>query len=370
MNIVYLLGALNRGGIEMLALDIFKEINCQDINLICIHRKYGLLYDEFKETRIPLNYFGKKITYIFRFRKLIKRNNIDIIHVHLLLDAIFAFVSTFRMRKSIIFTLHSHGIKDSQITRIFRSFIMNRTTLNLFVSSSLMEYYKNKFAEIDYSTQRVLYNGVNFNKINQGITTKVSTLKNEFSLFPHYLMMGMVGSFTSVRDQMTICKFLNLLNKSKKDFYFFFVGGKANKEEELFQNCINYCKENGLENKIYFLGVRKDVPNILRQLDLFVYSSDHDTFGIAIIEAMYIGVPVLVNDWAVMREITEDGKLATLYKTKNEQDLLNKFIDYLNNKDKYIQKAIKASNCVKKKYSIETHITNLRNIYKSVIEYK
>jgi len=100
----------------------------------------------------------------------------------------------------------------------------------------------------------------------------------------------------------------------------------------LYDDCVNYCKQNGLEYKVLFLGSRTDIPQILDQLDAFVYATDHDTFGIAVVEAMAVGVPVFVNDWEVMKEITVDGKYATLYKTKDEKDLLREFMLFLQNK--------------------------------------
>ncbi|MGC3976994.1 MAG: hypothetical protein QM751_01375 [Paludibacteraceae bacterium] len=61
-----------------------------------------------------------------------------------------------------------------------------------------------------------------------------------------------------------------------------------------------------------------------------------------------------------MKEITENGTLATLYKTKNENDLLEKFIVYLHNKETYKQKAEQTADLIKKKYSIQQHIKRLK----------
>jgi glycosyltransferase involved in cell wall biosynthesis len=131
----------------------------------------------------------------------------------------------------------------------------------------------------------------------------------------------------------------------------------------LYNDCVKYCRQNNLLENVSFLGSRDDVPGILSQLDAFVYATDHDTFGIGVVEAMAVGIPVFVNDWMVMSEITDDGKYATLYKTKDEQDLLRHFLLFLQDKTNYLTKAANASSFVRQKYSIEKYIEKLKQVY-------
>lgn len=86
-------------------------------------------------------------------------------------------------------------------------------------------------------------------------------------------------------------------------------------------------------------------------------------FGIAVVEAMAAGIPVFVNDWRVMCEIINNGEFGTLYKTANEDDLLEKFMLYLQHKEIDKHKANQIADIVKKKYSIHQHITKLREVY-------
>ena len=166
---------------------------------------------------------------------------------------------------------------------------------------------------------------------------------------------------------MTICRFLNLLNKKGVDFAFLFVGDKNTNEPWCFDDCVKYCMHNNLNGKVFFLGTRDDVPNILNQLDAFIYSSNHDTFGIAVIEAMAMGLPVFVNDWEVMKEITDKGKHATLFKTRNEHDLFNKFLQFLQNEEAFIQKAKKDAAWARQKYDISRYLIELKNIYAELL---
>lgn len=68
---------------------------------------------------------------------------------------------------------------------------------------------------------------------------------------------------------------------------------------------------------------------------------------------MAAGVPTFVNDRSVMNEITDNGKLAHLYKTKNPEDLLRVFNDYLRNRVVYKREAMENALIIRDEFSIE-----------------
>jgi len=82
---------------------------------------------------------------------------------------------------------------------------------------------------------------------------------------------------------------------------------------------------------------------------------------------MAVGIPVFANDWDVMKEITGNGKYATVYKTRDEYDLLREFMLFLQNKALYQAKANEAALFVRERYSIEKHIDELKKVYYKMI---
>lgn len=63
----------------------------------------------------------------------------------------------------------------------------------------------------------------------------------------------------------------------------------------------------GVEPAVSFLGVRRDVPTLLREADAFPFPSLWEGAANALVEAMGLGVPVAVTDDAPLREIALDG---------------------------------------------------------------
>jgi L-malate glycosyltransferase len=368
VKIAYLLGSLNRGGTETLILDIAKNACKYGLNIICIHRKRGLLFDSFKRSGIelfelmPANRFD--VFYLIRLRKVLRKQNIQIVHSHLLIDTMAALLATTGSKIKVVFTLHGHMVTHDRLSYLLFRIAFRKADRLIFVSRSQLTDYTSKFSRLDKNKCQVINNGIDFSKLD---TPPANTLREELKIPENCLLLGSVGNFTSGRDQFTICRFLSLLKNKEIDFRFLFVGAKFEKEAWLYDRCISYCRDNDLSGKVIFTGTRNDIPAILQILDAFLYSTVNDTFGIAIIEAIATGIPVFANDTEVMKEITENGNLATLYRTNNENDLLEKFIHFNENKTTYRNKAAGSAVMVNEKYSIRNHINALKIDYHNLL---
>lgn len=363
MKIAYMLGSLNRGGTENLLLDYFRNSAQAGFPFIGIYRKEGQLSALFHSESAPVfklfPKFKLDITYLLQLRKLIKKQHITIVHAQQPLDALYARLACLRMKVKTVLTLHGYDVDLNKRDKSLLRWAMQMADVILFVSNTQKTYYQQKYSLATNKT-KTLYNGISFEKLD---TSEQTDIRQELQLSTNILLLGSVGNFVAVRDQMTLCRFLKRFHEANVDFRFLFVGAKSKSEPELYNACVQFCHDNGLSSHVLFLGSRNDVPAILHHLDAFLYASDHDTFGIAVIEAMASSVPVFVNDWDVMREITDDGRYACVYKTKQEDDLLRQFNDFLSNPEFYKQKAKQATAWVRQQYSIQSHLKQLKAIY-------
>lgn len=365
MKVAYLFGSLNRGGLETLLLDVCRKLKKTDFDAIAIYRKDGVMKEDFEKTNVPFFFLPYKkniIAYLFELRKIIREKKVDIIHAQQPIDALFAYYATRGLKIKLILTLHGFGFGGGKL----RVFAIKKTIANLYVSHFQKKYYVDNYNLLP-ARQHVIYNGIDFSKIKMSGDKHVETLRRELGIDKSTLLMGMVGNFNPGRDQLYVCRFLKVLKEKNSDFHFVFVGKRVESSVERYDNCVEFCRENNLADNVSFLGMRNDVPGLLVQLDAFVYATEHDTFGIAVVEAIASGIPVFVNDWHVMREITENDRLANLYKTDDENDLVNKIMLFLRNKEDYVKRAVENAYIVRDKYSIEKHIQDLKNLYSSVL---
>ena len=76
----------------------------------------------------------------------------------------------------------------------------------------------------------------------------------------------------------------------------------------LRQSLLASVRQSGLEGNVLFLGHREDIHDVLRALDVLVMCSDHEGLPMVLLEAMWLGVPVVGRAVGGIREVLENGR--------------------------------------------------------------
>jgi glycosyltransferase involved in cell wall biosynthesis len=78
----------------------------------------------------------------------------------------------------------------------------------------------------------------------------------------------------------------------------------------------------GLEQQVQLLGMRRDIPELLGTLDAFVFAATPDEgLGVALLEAMAAGVPIVATDVGACREVLDYGRLGKLVPPRDPEAL-------------------------------------------------
>ena len=359
MKVAYLLGSLNRGGTETLMLDVFRKADKATFSFIGVHRKGGAYKNEFYAAGPKMYQLAPKrlgyIRYILQLRRLFRNEGVTVAHAQHWLDVIYAYLATIGSPIKVVLTLHGYFPQKGMVGRMCRLSIRMADEV-CFVSKYEQEWYQRQMQIADEKCH-VVFNGVDFSKFDV-----TSEGVNELTI-ERGIRLCMVGNFVAVRDHVTLFKALRILNKRGINYFdFFFIGKRVEEQSVIYDTCERIVKENNLTN-VYFMGGRGDVPELLKTMDGFVYSTDHDTFGIAVVEAMAAGLPVVVNDYAVMKEVC--GDMVAYYKSKDVEDCADKIIELLSNLPGRKKTAEIKANNVRKKYSIDSYIDRLAKVYEN-----
>jgi glycosyltransferase involved in cell wall biosynthesis len=366
MKVLLLLDQINRGGAETLTLDVCKNAKKNGLDLIFVSLSKGDLETEFDNSGVTYFKLNRRypidFSVIFKLRKIIIEQKIEIIHTNQAVEGIHAYLASFGTDVKNV--MHFHGYKPNKKDDLVRSFLIPRMAKNIAVSNAFLKRLstQSKFNTMQNFT--VIYNGVDIRKF---YTTK-GNLRDELKIAESSIMMGMIGNFyNDGRDQLTICKSLPGLFHGYPDLHFIFIGGRSDVNPQYFDECFSYCKNKNILDKTHFIGHRSDINNILNSLNVFVYSSNHDSFGISVIEAMSLGLPVVINDLDSLLEITDNGKFVYVFKTKDEKNLTDIISNLLDCEEERERISKSGREWVLKNFTIDHYIENLKHLYNSLI---
>src|SRR3990172_9826250 len=297
MNVLHLLDSTNRGGAEIMTLDFCRDASKYGLDVTLVATGKGELFDEFKNSGVNFIFIERKMPVDFRLvyklKRIVEKNGIKVIHAHQAVDGVHAYLTKLFTNVKTVMSFHGHN--PSKKNDLALKFLIPRMDANIAVSKRFLNRLKN---DIKFDTTKnfyVVYNGIDPNKFYKSLPNVYRKYKN---------------------------------------VHFVFIGGRSEKNPHFYYECYNYCKNNNILDRTHFVGSRTDINDILNSLDVFVYSSNHDTFGISVIEAMMSGLPVIINNLSTLLEVTDNGKYAIVFKSKCSEDLVNKIIELIENKDK------------------------------------
>jgi len=357
LKVLYLRSSFDPGGTESLLLNLYnypqKEIQfhyafLKDGSLISrLNSENNRYYKLFRQKRIDFQVIKK-------LARLIRDNNIHIVHTHQLFELFYAVLLKIRYPHVKLFhTIHGYHDEHFRWAEILEQLLIRFTHRTFTVSRSSREELKKK----GYPSQRmdVLYNAVKTpvaasKKQLEWFKKKIKYQENDF-------IVGMIGSFVWQKDQVTLVKAYNLLKEEIPDLKIVFIG----RESELSEKCKKEVNPEDLNNRVFFPGTIENASGYLSLFNLFVMSTLMDTFGIVVIEALMSRVPVLASDIEVMKELSYNGKYFELFEKQNHKDLANKIKNYFyKNHKKYMS----YFGYYESNYSYKKYIENLIRIYK------
>ena len=242
------------------------------------------------------------------------------------------------------------------------------------VSHSMQDWFKTAEGITPDERFHVIHNGVDPSRLKPTRPDGAATLRNEIGIANNEILMGMVGNFyaDARKDQMTICKALTHVMREIEGCHFVFVGAVHDSAQTYFDQCVQCCRDGGILDRVHFIGKRTDIPDIFRELDLFVFSSVQEGLPVAAVEALMLGVPMIVSDIPPLLEVagfgTEQEPVAEIFRTGDFEDLTAKLTQMLANKEKLCELGERARVETPGRFGIDVHLINLNDLYKKLCE--
>ena len=167
-----------------------------------------------------------------------------------------------------------------------------------------------------------------------------------------------VGSFIPQRRQDLLLQIHALVVEKIPEAKLVLVG-----EGERLQSCIALAKRLGIDDRVDFLGLRDDIPDLLHGADIFVSCSEAEGLPNVLLEAQASGLPVVPSDIPPHREALPEMGHTFLFKHNEIKTAADNVIQVLNNLELYNELSRAGREYVVKHYDSRKNLAKLEEMY-------
>jgi glycosyltransferase involved in cell wall biosynthesis len=299
---------------------------------------------------------------IFKLSKKISNSGFNIIHTHLSHDlwTLVPAVKLSRIKPKLFLTKHmGSGVSKKDL---FHKFLY-RNVDGIFAISNYVRDGVLSSVPIDQGKIHVLPPGISLEKYDKGLYDK-NSLKNKYNIPNDSIIIGMAGRMTPGKGHEDYLSAVSALrNSMNKKITYLVIGSASYGEEDYEKQIRRLAGELNVEDIVRFTGFIDNIPEILSVLDIFVFPSHEESFGIIILEAMAMELPVIASRNAGVLDIVIHEETGLLVPPKEPDALANAIKQLVENQDLRSRLGKAGRKRVEKNYRIDDIISQLINYY-------
>jgi glycosyltransferase involved in cell wall biosynthesis len=288
---------------------------------------------------------------ILKLARLVRRNEIDIVHAHIARDYPLAASVARRAGARLVLTRHVLF----PLNRIHK-FTLRRTSRVIAVSEAVAEGLRAQKI-FEPKTITCIHNGIDvdrFEKSREAMAPAADT----------NLRVGMVGHLARIKGQEDFIRAAAAVCSRRDDVEFIIAGEDKSRGGDNRRQLEKLIAELGLRKRISLVGWVDDVPALLATFDLFVSPSRSEPFGLSIVEAMAAGVPVIATRSEGAREIIDEGQTGQLVPIGDAAALANAMEQMLSDPEERARLGENARRVARDRFSLERMVDATEQVYR------
>jgi glycosyltransferase involved in cell wall biosynthesis len=252
-----------------------------------------VIFMNFKSNEV----YGLKLKAILRLRQIVKKRNIQFCIAHRFKPIYIALLAT---KLPVIGVHHAFGDYERWSHRFFVNRFRDRLTL-LGISNAIRDDIRKDLTDWPQDHLLTFYNHIDVDRVVAEVLPR-DRAREALGLPINAYVIGNVGRLHPDKDQATLIRGFAIALPQLPENACLVILGKGRLEGELKQ----LARSLDIEHKVRFLGQVPNARTLFSAFDLFVLSSDHEPFGMVLLEAMAARVPILVSNCGGAPEVVEN----------------------------------------------------------------
>ena len=328
-NLLELCLSPDLGGLELYMMRCAKALS-KEFNVVSVINPAGKLEQYYSGTEFKYALLAKKSNLLMfgsakKLAKIIDEHAIDIVHLHWTKDIPIAVLAKQLSKRKPKLVQTRNMLMTRFKDDFYHRFLYKNIDLMLPTSKEVKGQIEKFIPESVRPEVEVLYMGVS--EPDMLDEAGVKALRESIGMNESF-SIGLVGRIEEAKGQILLINAIETLVKKGLDVKAFFVGHPMQESylEELKRDVVS----RGLDEKIHFLGFMNNPHHFMQVSDAIVLATEHETFGLVLIEAMQMQTAIIGANRGGPLEIIEDKKSGLLFESMNAESLTES-IEYLYN---------------------------------------
>ncbi|WP_203295780.1 N-acetyl-alpha-D-glucosaminyl L-malate synthase BshA [Luteirhabdus pelagi] len=296
---------------------------------------------------------------------MVKLHKIEVLHVHYAIPHAYAGYMAKQMLKEegihipMVTTLHGTDITlvgNHPHYKPAVTFSINKSDVVTSVSESLKEDTLRLF-DVNNGIEVV----PNFIDVAKHSNTSYTDCQRDLMAEPNEKIITHISNLRKVKRVVDVIEIFDRIQK-KIPARLLMVGEGPQKDR-----CEQLCEEKGIEDKVVFLGNSSEIDKILCFSDLFLLPSEKESFGLAALEAMASGVPVISSNTGGLPEVNEHGESGFLCEVGDVDNMAKHALEILSSEETLRRFKAQAKE-IAKRFDTKKIVPLYENVYKKALQ--
>jgi len=362
-RILHVIEYFNIAGAEIIVKNLILNLpHSQWQTEVCVLNDSGVLGKELQALGYniyPLNWRKEKLTDIQlaqKLRSIIRGNHIDLVHAHNLTPWYFTVLATLSKRLKRCVTLHGFIRGEGSSKKKILYSLLSRFTSRIIIVSEEIENQLCNIPFLNMKKVEVILNGIDIKIPGQGFERNEK--KKSLGFSEDDFVIGTVGRIFPEKNIEMQIELIHSLLPQVPSIKLAVVGNKY----AYVKNLEDLVKRLKIQDKVLFLGLRRDIPELLRAFDIFVMTSFSEGTSLALLEAMASGLPVIASDVGGNGGIISHGENGILFDITSLEALRYHVLELYNDAEERLRLGNRAK-IVGEKYSIQSMVDHYHHLY-------
>jgi glycosyltransferase involved in cell wall biosynthesis len=361
-RVVYLVHSLSVGGAEDLLLNLVRHLPSRFEPMVCCINSAGPIGEEVRGTGTPISVLAltpgwRRPWHLAGLRRYLRDVKPAIVHTFLLTASLYGRLAAMLERVPIVIGTEVNIYERKRPHHVLAErLLMNGTDRVIVSARSVRDFYVRQL-NADPSKVDVIYNAVDWAILASGETPGArERVRAELGLEPGARVAGVSARLTEQKGHRFL--FDALASPALADVRLVIMGdGPLRGELQAL------AQQLGIASRVIFLGVRRDVGDLLAALDVFVMPSLWEGLPLALILAMGAGLPVVATAVAGVPELVTDGETGWLVPPGEPVALSRTLADVLADRERAKSVGAAAKQWVRPRFGVDEYVAAVVALY-------